>query len=197
MPDLLIASNPDSESRRAYLLRVPLGERKSVPDLVSTLTSGRMRYALGELAALPRAAVVVEERYSKIYKQTYFRPALVADLIAECQVRWPSVPIVFCETRSLAEEWTYRYLAAAQAWAFAEPAAVERITGRALQGIEDLDDEINVVTARPTALGRSDHRSGSAAEIRAWARAGGFAVPERGRIPTSVRRAWERANAPT
>jgi len=29
-------------------------ERKSLPDLVSSLTSGRLRYALGELAALPR-----------------------------------------------------------------------------------------------------------------------------------------------
>jgi hypothetical protein len=33
-------------------------ERKSLPDLVSSLTSGRLRYALGELATLPRAAVV-------------------------------------------------------------------------------------------------------------------------------------------
>ena len=88
-------------------------ERKSMPDLISSLTSGRLRYALGELAALPRAAVVVEDRYSQIYKQDRVRPALVADGLAECQVRWPNVPIVFCETRSLAEEWTYRYLAAA------------------------------------------------------------------------------------
>ena len=28
----------------------------------------------------------------------------------------PAVPIVFAETRQLAEEWTYRYLAAAHAW---------------------------------------------------------------------------------
>jgi ERCC4-type nuclease len=41
-------------------------ERKSLPDLVSSLTSGRLRYALGELAALPRAAVVVEDRYSQV-----------------------------------------------------------------------------------------------------------------------------------
>ena len=102
-------------------------ERKSMPDLIGSLTSGRLRYALGELAALPRAAVVVEDRYSQIFKQDRVRPALVADGIAECQVRWPNVPIVFCETRSLAEEWTYRYLAAAHAWATTEAAAVERI----------------------------------------------------------------------
>jgi hypothetical protein len=85
-------------------------ERKSLPDLVSSLTSGRLRYALGELAALPRAAVVVEDRYSQIFKQDRARPALVADGLAECQVRWPNIPIIFGETRPLAEEWTYRYL---------------------------------------------------------------------------------------
>src|SRR5258705_2558582 len=39
-------------------------ERKSLPDLVSSVTNGKLRYALGDLAALPRAAVVVEDRYS-------------------------------------------------------------------------------------------------------------------------------------
>ena len=41
---------------------------------------------------------------------------MIADGIAELAVRWPAVPIVFAETRQLAEEWTYRYLAAAHAW---------------------------------------------------------------------------------
>jgi hypothetical protein len=41
---------------------VAVVERKSLPDLVASRTSGRLRYALGELAALPRAAVVVEDR---------------------------------------------------------------------------------------------------------------------------------------
>ena len=81
---------------------------------------------MGELAALARAAVVVEDRYSQIFRQDRVRPALVADGLAECQIRWPNIAIVFCETRPLAEEWTYRYLAAAHAWACAEPAAIER-----------------------------------------------------------------------
>jgi hypothetical protein len=42
-------------------------ERKSLPDLVGSLISGRLRFALGELAALPRAAVVVEDRYSQVF----------------------------------------------------------------------------------------------------------------------------------
>lgn len=95
-------------------------ERKSLPDLVSSVTSGRLRYALGELAALPRAAVVVEDRWSRIFTLEYARPATVADALAELQVRWPNVPMVYCETRPLAEEWTYRFLGAALAYAQTE-----------------------------------------------------------------------------
>jgi len=36
------------------------------------------------------------------------------------QVRYPNVPIVFCDTRPLAEEWTFRFLGAALANAEAE-----------------------------------------------------------------------------
>ena len=169
-------------------------ERKSLPDLVGSLTSGRLRYALGELAALPRAAVVVEERYSQVFKQTRVRPSVVADQLAECQVRWPSIPIVFCETRGLAEEWTYRYLAAAHEWATGESAAVERITGGPLQAIGS--DGSEGIAARAAALPLRHTASGhTASEIRAWARLEGFAVPERGRLPVAVRDAWERASA--
>lgn len=55
-----------------------------------------------------------------------------ADRLAECQVRWPTVPIEFCESRSLAEEFTYRYLIAVLQHCCphvgsAEAAAIERI----------------------------------------------------------------------
>jgi ERCC4-type nuclease len=102
-------------------------ERKSLPDLVSSLTNGRLRYALGELAGLPRAAIVVEDRYSQVFGLERAQPRVVADALAELHVRWPSVPITFCETRKLAEEWTYRYLAAAHRWAETEYLAVDRI----------------------------------------------------------------------
>ncbi len=154
-------------------------ERKSLPDLIGTLTSGRLRYALGELAALPRGAVVVEDRYSQVYKQDRVRPALVADGLAECQIRWPNVPIVFCDTRGLAEEWTYRYLAAAHGWATAESAAIERMSS---------PPEPSPPQPRQTGP--------SPTEIRDWARRHGLEVPERGRIPASVRQAWERSTRP-
>lgn len=88
-------------------------ERKSLADLVSTLTTGKLRYLLADLSALPRAAVVVEDRWSQVFKLDRVRPAVVADGLAESQVRFPSVPIVFCENRALAQEWTYRFLGAA------------------------------------------------------------------------------------
>ena len=54
-------------------------ERKSLPDLISSLTNGTLRYALTELAAVPRAALVVEDRYSQVFKSDRVRPALIAD----------------------------------------------------------------------------------------------------------------------
>jgi hypothetical protein len=42
---------------------------------------------------------------------------MVAELLAGAQVRYPNVPIVFCETRQLAQEWAFRFLGAAFAYA--------------------------------------------------------------------------------
>ena len=121
--------------RRAAGRRV---ERKSLVDLVASLTSGKLRYQVADLAALPRAAVVVEDRYSQLFKLDRVRPAVVADGLAELQIRWPNVPVVFCETRQLAEEWTYRFLAAAHAWAITEHAALQRISPTRID-VTDLD----------------------------------------------------------
>lgn len=143
-------------------------ERKSLQDLVATLTSGKMRYLLADLATVPRAAVVVEERYAKVFDLDRVRPAVVADALAEAAARFPSVPIHFCETRALAQEWTYRFFGAALREARDEAGAASRVA--------DL----------PSA------RAASAAEIRAWAQVHGFDISPRGRIPTEVRVAYER-----
>lgn len=155
-------------------------ERKSIEDLVASLASGRLRYALGELAVLPRAAVVVEHGYSRVFAVKYMRAAAVADGMAELQVRWPNVPIVYCENRKLAEEWTYRYLAAALAWARTEPAAQARVGVRT--------DPLTTVGPRAPAP--------SSAELRAWALRNGLTVSDRGRISQQVRAAWDRAHRP-
>lgn len=157
-------------------------ERKSLADLVASLTGGKLRYALAELAALPRAAVVVEDRYSQVFKLERIRPALVADGIAELQIRWPSVPVVFCETRQLAEEWTYRFLAAARAWADTETASIERIAPLA-------------AAAATTELGLApDAPEPSVGEVRAWARGAGLSVPERGKLRAEIWAAWHAAH---
>jgi hypothetical protein len=89
-------------------------ERKTINDLISSMISGRMKFLLAELAELPRAAVIVEEGYSKIFKHPYASGSVAADRLAELQAQFPAAPIVFCETRQLAEEWTYRWLGACQ-----------------------------------------------------------------------------------
>lgn len=143
-------------------------ERKSLADLVSTLTSGKMRYVLADLATLPSAAVVVEDRYSGVFRLDRVRPAVVADALGECQARFPSVPIVFCETRPLAQEWTYRFLAAALVHA-AETTHAE-----------------TEASPLPSAAAPSP------AEVRVWARAQGYVVSDRGRIPRAVLDAFAR-----
>jgi hypothetical protein len=50
----------------------------------------RLRYALGELSALLRAAVVVEDHYGQIFAVEHVRGSVVADGLAELQIRWPS-----------------------------------------------------------------------------------------------------------
>jgi hypothetical protein len=152
-------------------------ERKSVGDLVSTLTSGRMRYQLAELASLPHAAVVVEERYSRALAHRVVRTSVVADGLAECQVDFPSVPIVFCENRKLAQEWAYRFLAASYR------AAVDEPHGEAFFG--------GLATGEPL-----PRREPTTAELRAWAVSQGLAVSDRGRIPAAVRRAYDAEHTP-
>ena len=158
-------------------------ERKSMADLVASLTSGKLRYALAELAALPCAAVVVEDRYSQVFKLERVRPALVADGLAELQVRWPNVPVVFCETRPLAEEWTYRFLAAAHVWAGTEAALAGRLTPLA-------PPTANTAGLAPAPSAPEP----STAEVRAWARATGLAVPARGKLRPEVWAAWRAAH---
>lgn len=99
---------------------VAVVERKSLADLAARLIDGSLTYALAELATVERAALVVEDRYAEVFKLKHVTPGFVADLLAAVQVRYPSVPIVFCDTRPLAEEWTYRFLAAALAFTHAQ-----------------------------------------------------------------------------
>ena len=152
-------------------------ERKSLPDLVSTMTGGKLRYLLAALAELPRAALVVEDRYSAIFKLVHARPAVVAEGLAEAQVRFPNVPLVFCETRPLAQEWTYRFLGAAVAHQ-RDHAIADRLT-------ESLPAAGPLPPAPPPVA--------SPAQIRAWAMANGHEISSKGRIPAPIAAAFTTA----
>jgi hypothetical protein len=90
-------------------------ERKSLADLAGGLNNGTLVFELAKLAEMPRAAIVVEDRYGNLLKHAYAPAGFLPDVLARVQVRYPEIPIVFLETRPLAEEWTFRYLGAALA----------------------------------------------------------------------------------
>lgn len=92
---------------------VAVVERKTPEDFNKSLVDGSLNYALAELAALPAAAIVVEQRYGALLNDERTQPGWLLELVARLQVRYPAVPIVFADSRKLAEEYTYRYLAAA------------------------------------------------------------------------------------
>ena len=143
---------------------------------MATITGGKLWYLLAGLASLERAAVVVEDRYSKVFKLDRVRPAVIADALGEAAVRYPSVPIVFCETRSLAQEWTYRFLGAAVA------------EHRRTAGAAAFADQL------PAPGHELPDLEPTTAEVRAWARARGLDVPQRGRLRPEVWAAYHRAH---
>lgn len=149
-------------------------ERKTVADLTSTMVGGKLSTLLADLSTMDHAAVVVDDRYSTIFKADHVRPVVIATQIAEAAVRYPSVPIIFAENRQLAEEWTYRFFGASVEHHHNEVAGMLRL--------DDLPAAGPVPAAEPTV-----------AEIRAWAMANGYSVSDRGRIPGEVREAFKAA----
>ncbi len=150
-------------------------ERKSIGDLVTSLTTGKLRYQLADLASLDHAAVVVEDRYSRVFEHRIVRGAVVADGLAECQVSFPTVPVIFCDNRKLAQEWAYRFLAAARAAALDDPHGQAYFAGLA-------------------PAGPMPPRAPTLADVRAWARAQGLKVSDKGRIPRAVRQAYDKVH---
>ena len=118
----------------------------------------------------------MEDKYSRIFALTHVRPSAGRRRVAECQARYPAVPIIFAETRALAQEWTYRFLAAA-----AHEVALEQ-RGSSL--------------SRTSAGGPVQPREPTTAEVRAWALAEGLAVSDRGRLRPEVWDAYREALGP-
>jgi hypothetical protein len=126
--------------------------------------------------------VVVEDRYSRLFKLEHAPGARVAEALAEAQARFPTVPIVFCETRPLAQEWTYRWLGA----------CLSELT--AADDHRDLDLTFASgapVVLRPVPPPNPDGAVDSAA-VRLWARAHELPVNDRGRLPQSLVEAYLR-----
>lgn len=100
----MVARNPDPNSRLPYLSRVPLAD-------------GPLLLKAG--APWPRTATVYCHRADGWPEDAelleHVQPGFVAELLAAIHIRYPSVPILFLESRSLAEEWTFRFLGAALA----------------------------------------------------------------------------------
>ena len=90
-------------------------ERKSLDNLASTLSDGTLAFQLQRLAELPLAAVVVEARYGALFKLEHVNGNWLADQLARLQVRYPEIQLTFADSRPHAEDWTYRFLAAALA----------------------------------------------------------------------------------
>lgn len=143
-------------------------ERKTLDDFIGSLSDHRLRYVIGQLAALEHAAVVVEARYSAILQSKFMRPALIFDTIADYALHWPEVPVVFCENRKFAEEWTYRYLASAYHLSLEPTATSESSTHTQLA---------------PTP-----------ATIRQWAKVHDIEVPAKGPVPIAIRDRYLRAH---
>ncbi len=149
-------------------------ERKTVADLAGSLMSGKLTYALAELRALPRAALVVEDRYSALFKLEFASAGAVAEALAEAQARFPSVPVMWAETRQLAQEWTYRFLGAALAELDATTSSQE-------------------IAAAWVEAPPASPAPPTSADVRAWAAAQNLRVSDRGRIPASILEAYRQS----
>jgi len=88
-------------------------ERKTLENFTASLSDGTLAFQMQRLSEVGAAAVVVEGRYSALFGLEHVPAAFIADGLARLQVRYPEIPVVFADSRKFAEEWTYRFLAAA------------------------------------------------------------------------------------
>jgi len=177
-------------------------ERKTPSDLATSAVSGQLELALTDLSAAPHAALVIEGRLSDAIKAASrgkVQPGWLADVLAALQVSHPRVAWMFAETRQLAEDWTYRWLAAcARAdQPYAMPLLDERALGEP-SFTRETSPRVMDAAARKAALARESEaghlwtsreaaeRFGvtqltAAADLRALVRDGALVIVGRGR----------------
>ncbi len=88
-------------------------ERKSSENFLTSLISGDLTFAMAALSEVPNSAVAVEGKYSQLLKSRFAQPSFLIESVAALEVRYPNVRIIFLESRSISEEWTYRFLGSA------------------------------------------------------------------------------------
>lgn len=88
-------------------------ERKTLENFVTSLSDGTMSFQMQRLGEMPLAAIVVEGRYSELFRLQHVDPAWIADVLSRLHARYPEIQVTFADSRRFAEEWTYRFLASA------------------------------------------------------------------------------------
>jgi ERCC4-type nuclease len=89
-------------------------ERKTLENIVASLSDATLSFQLQKLSELPLAAIVVEGRYSDLFRLEHVDPRWIAEILARLHARYPEIQVTtFADARKFAEEWTYRFLASA------------------------------------------------------------------------------------
>lgn len=88
-------------------------ERKTLENFVTCLSDGTMSFQMQRLAEVPLAAIVVEGRYSELFRLEHVDSGWIADVLSRLHARYPDIQVTFADSRKFAEEWTYRFLASA------------------------------------------------------------------------------------
>jgi hypothetical protein len=91
-------------------------ERKRPGNLAGDAVGGTLGFALADLERVPHACVVVDGRLSDVFKAAgdHVKPGWLMSVLAALQVAHPRVPVIYAETRDLAEDYAFRWLAAAR-----------------------------------------------------------------------------------
>lgn len=92
---------------------VAVVERKTLENFVTCLSDGTLSFQMQKLGEMPLAAIVVEGRYSELFRLQHVDSGWVADVLSRLHARYPEIQVTFADSRKFAEEWTYRFLMSA------------------------------------------------------------------------------------
>lgn len=142
---------------------VAVVERKTAAGLAASALDGTLSFALAELETLPHACLVVESRLSDVMKaaKDHVRPGWLMSAIATLQVAHPRVHWVFAETRDLAEDFAFRWLAAALK---AEDARASVRPGGKIPGVAEAGIDYGSAAPSGTLWGQPAQRTGEAVQ---------------------------------